>query len=72
MGQTIPPRFMQGPPQRRPDTALQDAERILNEPLWSPVYEEGGVDALYRERPIPLPPPSAPDPLDKPSGRFRL
>ena len=40
------------------DTLLEDAEIILRQKLWLPIYEQGGLDALIRAREVALPPPA--------------
>jgi hypothetical protein len=47
--------------QLRREYILREAELILNERLWLPIYEDGGMDALITVGEIPYPPPPIPD-----------
>ena len=49
----------------RREVTLTMAAEILNERLWWPLYEEGGVDALLPLLPkLPPPPPAGIPPTD--------
>ena len=54
-------------------TATREAiSDILNARLWTPIYEEGGFDALITAGEVSYPPPRPPDLSSRPmSSRIR-
>lgn len=46
----------------RRECVLREAEVVLSQCLWLPIYEDGGIDALISAGEIPYPPPPRPDP----------
>jgi hypothetical protein len=46
----------------RRESVLRQAELILNQRLWLPIYEDGGLEALMKAGEIPYPAPPRPDP----------
>jgi hypothetical protein len=52
MGMTLWPRI------ERRINIIEEAEVILQQRMWAPIYEEGGLDALIQAKEIQSPPPT--------------